>query len=56
MAQWIVQKVGDDKYKLKANGAPVGERNGLLFAHLIEFEGDDWCITRVENHGENAYV
>ncbi|KIP02347.1 hypothetical protein PHLGIDRAFT_16588 [Phlebiopsis gigantea 11061_1 CR5-6] len=53
---WEIE-VHDGGYKIKALGAPVGEIDGLLWAHLAKgSSANDWSITPCPHQGENVYI
>lgn len=57
MRPWVILKCGDNTYKMKALGSPVGENDGLLFAFLIgEEQGREWKIEACPQMGENCFV
>ena len=56
--QWELERLYNNRYKIKARGAPTGERNNLLYAYLIDQEAaEEWIITKREEHGSrNLYT
>lgn len=53
--QWELERLYNGRYKIKARGAPTGERNNLLYAYLIDAEeAEEWIITKREQHGSRA--
>ncbi|KAF8882960.1 hypothetical protein BD779DRAFT_1626449 [Infundibulicybe gibba] len=54
---WIVEKLPNGRYRLRAGGAPTGVKDNLVFALLIDiFPAEEWVITHRENHGPNVYT
>ncbi|KIP12660.1 hypothetical protein PHLGIDRAFT_60974 [Phlebiopsis gigantea 11061_1 CR5-6] len=54
--QWIIVRSGEG-CTLKAKGAPVGENDQKLWAHLImEEKAHPWLITPVPQMGEGLYI
>lgn len=45
--QWVIQALPNGRYKLRARGAPTGERNRLLYVFIIEEDrAEEWIITK----------
>ncbi|KAJ3554145.1 hypothetical protein NM688_g3258 [Phlebia brevispora] len=56
---WQFEQIHDGLYKLKAVGDPVGNRGGLLYAFLTEYDQHyvgKWSIVPVPQMGKDAYL
>lgn len=58
--QWRVESLGDDKYRLSANGDVTGVNNHIVVAFLLEQQkqenAENWFSIARSNTGENKYT
>ncbi|KIP06703.1 hypothetical protein PHLGIDRAFT_118747 [Phlebiopsis gigantea 11061_1 CR5-6] len=56
---WTIENTGDGTFKLQAFGAPVGERDGLLWAFLLNSDqanAGEWRIVSIPQMGKDCYL
>ncbi|KAJ8082138.1 hypothetical protein AAF712_001860 [Marasmius tenuissimus] len=55
--EWTVERVDDDKYLLKAGGAPTGEHEGHVYAFLIDQDkAEQWILEPVQSSHPNCFI
>ena len=55
--QWTIKHVDGNKYKLQAGGAPVGSKDGKLWAFLTEHDDvNEWVVEDISHQGEHQYM
>ncbi|KFX93764.1 hypothetical protein V490_04697 [Pseudogymnoascus sp. VKM F-3557] len=54
---WAIQALPNNRFYLKARGAPTGVVHDLLFAFLVDQgRAEEWIIKRVPEGGPNVYT